>query len=159
MLIFNNVVVILDGIVTNESEFLKKSSINSAGSFEFIGKNMTIELLIIQLYCKYGFRATINMLEGNFSIIIIDKRTDDVIDNTCGFRKTSTRENTARVSDLLNSHSLSCFPEPDSSFLPIKHDPKRAKDIHPSPSGLRPRPIIGKAVASNTEGLRGRGWF
>jgi hypothetical protein len=29
MLIFNNVVVILDGIVTNESEFLKKSSINS----------------------------------------------------------------------------------------------------------------------------------
>jgi hypothetical protein len=26
------------------------------------------------------------MLEGNFSIIIIDKRTDDVIDNTCGFR-------------------------------------------------------------------------
>jgi hypothetical protein len=129
MLIFNNVVVILDGIVTNESEFLKKSSINSAGSFsEFIGKNMTIELLIIQLYCKYGFRATINMLEGNFSIIIIDKRTDDVIDNTCGFRKTSTRENTARVSDLLNSHSLSCFPEPDSSFLSaIKHDPKKSE--------------------------------
>jgi hypothetical protein len=68
MLIFNNVVVILDGIVTNESEFLKKSSINSAGSFsEFIG-NMTIELLIIQLYCKYGFRATINMLEGIFPL-------------------------------------------------------------------------------------------
>jgi hypothetical protein len=122
--------------VTNESEFLKKSHQQRRFVFEFIGKNMTIELLIIQLYCKYGFRATINMLEGNFSIIIIDKRTDDVIDNTCGFRKTSTRENTARVSDLLNSHSLSCFPEPDSSFLSaIKHDPKRAKDIHPSPSG------------------------
>jgi hypothetical protein len=40
---------------------------------------------------------------------------------------------------------LSCFPEPDSSFLSaIKHDPKRAKDIHPSPSGLRPVQLSGK---------------
>lgn len=132
MLIFNNVVVILDGIVTNESEFLKKSSINHAGSFsEFIGKNMTIELLIIQLYCKYGFRATVNMLEGNFSLIIIDKRMDDVIDNTCGFRKTSTRENTVRVAEMLTNNSLSCFPEPDSSFLSaIKHEPKKSERHH-----------------------------
>jgi hypothetical protein len=93
------------------------------------------------------------MLEGNFSIIIIDKRTDDVIDNTCGFRKTSTRE-TPPVFQICLAILCPVFQSQTHRFSAIKHDPKRAKDSSKS-FGSSSRPLSRRRIRKDCEDVVG----
>lgn len=107
MLGFNNIVVMLDGIITNGTSLIENLNnyINISFS-EFTSQKMTIEHLIIRLYCKYGFKKTITMLEGQFSIVLIDRRIDDLIETSTNFRKSSSHIDTKSTSRLSKKYSL-----------------------------------------------------
>lgn len=110
---FNNVVVILDGVITNKRDLIENSGVNITSSFtDFMGPQpMRIEIVVILLYCRYGFKETVAMLEGQFSLVLIDRRTDGVIENAMNFRNNRTQTDTKLINDLLDKHSLCVVPQ------------------------------------------------
>jgi hypothetical protein len=114
--VFNNIVVIFDGVVTNKPELENMLGDNNP-FFATTAPDLSVEFLVANLYCKYGFTETIGAMEGCFSIILIDKRTDDVVKDPAKFRKVYSCANANSVEELKKLRVSSPSPSCDTSKL------------------------------------------